>query len=196
VDVASERAKVAQDGLRLQTRLKIPPGRYQLRFAARETGSGHIGSVTYDLEVPDFTKDPLMMSGLLLAAPSSEQLLSTQPDSVVAKILPGTATSRREFVRTDTLSLLAEIYDNSKARQPRRLDVVTHLLAETGREVFAARDTLTNGADGKKWDIYAYTRQIPLQNVAPGRYLLRVEAQPLGNTNDTPASRETVITIR
>jgi hypothetical protein len=40
---------------------------------------------------------------------------------------------------------------------------------ETGQEVLTARDTLTNGTDGKKWDIYAYTRQIPLQNVAPGR---------------------------
>jgi len=49
---------------------------------------------------------------------------------------------------------------------------------------------------GRKWDIYACTPQIPLQNVAPGRYLLRVEAQTLSNTNDNPAFQEAVITVQ
>jgi hypothetical protein len=92
--------------------------------------------VFYDLQVPDFTKDPLMMSGLLLTAPSSERSLAALPDEdpAVAKILPGAATSRREFARTDTLFLLAEVYDNTKPRRPRQIDLVTHLLAETGSE--------------------------------------------------------------
>jgi hypothetical protein len=94
------------------------------------------------------------------------------------------------------VTLLAELYDNNKSVQPRRIDVVTHLLAETGSEAFTARDTLSNSADGKRWSVYAYTRQIPLQNVAPGRYLLRVEAQLRDNTKESPAVRETLITVR
>jgi hypothetical protein len=44
-----------------------------VRIAARQTGADRIGSVFYDLQVPDFTKNSLMMSGLLLTAPSSER---------------------------------------------------------------------------------------------------------------------------
>jgi len=54
-----------------------------------------------------------------------------------------------------------------------------------------------NTADAKKWNIYAYTKQIPLGDIAPGRYLLRVEAQVRGTKEDAnPAARETLITIK
>jgi len=60
-----------------------------------------------------------------------------------------------------------------------------------------AHDALTNAADVKKWDVYAYTKDVPLRDLAPGRYLLRVEAQVRGNLNGAkPVARETVITIR
>ena len=72
----------------MQTRLKVPPGRYQVRFAARETGSGHIGSVTYDMEVPDFAKEPLSMSGVLLAAASRQQVITAKPDEELKNVLP------------------------------------------------------------------------------------------------------------
>ena len=44
-----------------------------------------------------------------------------------------------------------------------------------------ARDTIANQADTKKWDTYAFTKQIPLQNIAPGRYILRVAAAVRGS---------------
>ena len=93
-------------------------------------------------------------------------------------------------------ALLAEIYDNSKSQQPRQVETAVRLMAETGQEVFVARDSLANNGDTKKWDVYAYTRQIPLGNVAPGRYLLRVEAQVRGDTKAKPTVRETLITVR
>src|SRR5438876_1219038 len=62
------RSRVEQSGVRVLSRLDIPPGRYQLRFAARDSSAGSIGSVLYDLEVPDFYKGPLVMSGLALTS--------------------------------------------------------------------------------------------------------------------------------
>ena len=44
--------------------------------------------------------------------------------------------------------------------------------------MFASRDVLGNGEGGAtKWPAFGYTGRIPLKDVAPGRYLLRVEAQ-------------------
>ena len=138
-----------------------------------------------------------MLSGLLLSAPSADQTVTVQKDDVVGTLLPGAATGRREFARTDTLALLSEIYDNSSSRQPRQIEVSVRLLSESAQEVYVARDSVTNTADAKKWDIYAYTKQIPLRDIAPGRYLLRVEAQVRGAQEDAkPASRETLITIK
>jgi len=189
-----ERVKAA--GLRVNPRLTLPPGRYQIRVGTRETGAGRAGSVFYNLEVPDFSKEPLMLSGLLLSAPSANQTVSAQPDPVAARLLPGTPTSRRDFVQTDSLSVATEVYDNSSPRQPRQIDISVRLLSETGGEAFASRDTLTNAGDAKKWDTYVYTRAIPLNDVSPGRYLVRVEAQIRGEKDAKPAVRETLISIR
>src|SRR5581483_583178 len=105
--------RVRTDGLRLNPRVPLPPGRYQLRIGTRD--SEIAGTVFYDMEVPDFTKDPLMMSGLLISAPSADQSPTPQPDPVPAKLLPGPATSRRDFPRSDTLWILAELYDKTNA---------------------------------------------------------------------------------
>ena len=188
------RARVA--GIRANPRIQLAPGRYQIRVGALEAATGRLGSVFYDIIVPDFSKDPLMMSGLLLAVPSLDQTLNVQKDDLVGNLLPGAATGRREFARTDTLALLSEIYDNSTSRQPRQVEVSVRLLSESGQEVYVARDSVTNTADAKKWDIYAYTKQVPLRDIAAGKYLLRVEAQLRGQANAKPAARETLITIK
>ena len=187
--------RVTLVGLRMNPRITLPPGRYQLRVGVRETGAGLFGTVFYDLQVPDFTKDPLMMSGLLITSASAPVVPTPQADTVVAKILPGPATSRREFAPSDTLAVYAEIYDNISSQQPRQIDTNVRLLAEDGREVFAARDSLQNGS-ARNWTAYGYTREIPLQNIGPGRYLLRVEAQVRGNREGAkPVQSETVITV-
>lgn len=193
----AERVKAV--GVRANPRLVLPPGRYQIRVGVRETLNGQAGTVFYDLQVPDFTKDPLMMSGLLLTAASAQQVPTPQPDPAVAKLLPGPATSRREFSRNDILALLTEIYDNSSSQQPRAIDVAVRLLGEDGREVFTSRDTLNNeGAKTPKhWDAYSYAKEFPLKDVAPGRYVLRVESQTRGSGNNAkPAATETLITVR
>jgi len=51
--------RVRQVGLRLNPRIALAPGRYQLRIGVRELGAGLLGTVFYDLVVPDFAKDPV-----------------------------------------------------------------------------------------------------------------------------------------
>ena len=52
--------------------------------------SGKTGTVFYDVVVPDFSKDPLMMSGLLLSSlpgRTSPDVLTPQRDPVAEKLL-------------------------------------------------------------------------------------------------------------
>jgi VWFA-related protein len=196
--------RVKAHGVRVNPRINLAPGRYQVRIGARDSVAGQTGSVFYDLDVPDFRKEKLMVGGLLLTTASVQQTPSIQPDPVVAKLLPAPATSRRAFPRSDTIALYTEIYDNITSKQPRRIEVAVRLLSETGTEVFVSRDELTNGLaslgtagaqGGKAWDTYGYAKGIPLKELPPGRYLLRVETQVRGDDDVKPATRETLITI-
>jgi hypothetical protein len=192
------RERVNANGVRINPRMNLPPGRYQLRIGAREELGGLTGTVFYDLEVPDFRKEKVMMGGLLLAAASTQQIPSILPDPIVAKLLPAAATTRREFPRGDILALYTEIYDNITARQARRFDVTVRLLSEDGKEVFTSHDELANAPKPgeKPWESYGYPKQISLKDVPAGRYLLRVEAQVRGDFDDAkPVARETIITV-
>ena len=192
------RERVKNFGVRVNPRISLPPGRYHLRIGARDSVAGMTGSVFYDLEVPDFRKEKLMLGGLLLASNLGQQTPSIQPDPVLAKVLPAAATSRREFSQRDLIAAYTEIYDNVTSDQARRIDVAVRLVSDSGAEVFAVRDELQNGgvAPKKPWDVYGYGKEIPLTNIAPGRYALRVEAQFRGNIDGAkPAVRETLITV-
>ena len=166
------RDRVKTHGVRVNPRINLPPGRYQVRIGARDSVAGQTGSVYYDLDVPDFRKEKLMIGGFLMTTPSVQQTPSIQPDPIAAKTLPAPATSRRAFPQSDTVVLYTEIYDNVTAKQPRRIDVAVRLMSETGTEVFASRDELSNGLaslgttgaqGGNPWDIYGYAKQIPLK---------------------------------
>jgi VWFA-related protein len=190
------RERVTAHGVRANPRISLPPGRYQIRIGARETVSGMTGSVFYDLDVPDFRKEKLMLGGLVMTTPSVQQTPSIQPDPVISKLLPAPATSRRDFPQSDELALYTEIYDNETAKQPRHIDVSLRVLSETGTEVITSREEVLNGASGEKpWEIYGFAKRIPLKGLAPGRYVVRIEATVRGNDGAT-AMREAPITIR
>jgi VWFA-related protein len=187
-------------GVRLNSRTTMPAGRYQLRVGARNPVSGKTGTVFYDVVVPDFSKDPLMMSGLLVSSlpgPTAPDVLTPQRDPVSEKLIGAPPTSRRAFSQAETLAWMAEIYDNSLPKQTKQIDVAVRLIDEAGRDAFASRDVLANGEGGTaKWQTFGYTGRISLKDVAPGRYLLRVEAQDRSAAARQPAAAQTVITVR
>jgi len=191
--------RVKSLGVRLNSRTALAPGRYQLRVGARNPVSGKAGTVFYDVVVPDFTSAPLMMSGLLLSVIETAEtaVLTPQRDPIAEKLLGAPATSRRAFSQSETIAWMTEIYDNSGAKQPKRFDVSVRLVDEGGREAFASSDVLANGeANAPKWQTFGYTGRIPLKDVAPGRYLLRIEARDRSDTSRQPALAQTVITVR
>lgn len=190
--------RVKAQGVRLNPRAAMAPGRYQLRVGARNPVSGRTGTVFYDITVPDFTREPLMMGGLLLSSFSTgaPEVLTPQRDPAAEKLLGAPATSRRTFDRSETVAWSTEIYDNVP-KQPRQFDVSARLIDESGRDVFASREVLRNGGAGApKWHTFGYTGRIPLKDISSGRYLLRVEAQDRSAPSRQPVATQTVITVR
>jgi len=183
-------ARVKSHGLRLNPRVALAPGRYQLRIGVRESSAGQSGSVFYDLLVPDFTKDDLAMSGLLLTSVAAQETPTAEPDPLASKQLPGAVTSRRNFRVGDTLAVYAEVYDNNPKREARQIDVAVRLISADGSEVFSATDSMTTNTQSPS-NVFA---QFKLEDLDPGAYLLRVEAKASG-TGARPVGRETLVHV-
>jgi VWFA-related protein len=185
---------VAKNGIRMTRRLELEPGRYQLKIGARESVGGLVGSVIYDLDVPDFTKGDIAMGGLLLTAASASRMPTANPDPDFKNILPASPIATRVFPANDQLDLAVDVYDN-RPTPPHRVEIRTSLTSDTGNVVFSQRDERRTeelkGANGT----FGHVATVPLKGVAPGRYVLRVEAQSL-LTNGASASREVEITVR
>jgi len=191
---AETHAAVLKNGIRLTRRLALPPGRYQLRIGARETGGGLVGSVNYDLDVPDFTKGDLAMGGVLLTSASAGRIPTANPDPDFKQILPVSPSAIREFPTGDELFLAVDIYDN-RAGTPHRVEIRTTVTADNGTAVFSSRDERRTDELKGTAGTFGHVAKIPLKDVAPGRYVLRVEAQSL-LSNGSTAAREIELTVR
>jgi len=190
------RQAVEAFGVRVMSRFELAPGRYQVRVAGRAASTGALGVVHADLEVPDFAKAPFSMSGVLLTSGMSALTPTVKPDEQVKDVLPAAPGTRREFRSDDTIALFAEVYDN-QAATPHKVDIVTTVRADDGRVVFKTEEERASeelrGARGG----YGYMAQVPLRDIAPGDYVLRVEARSrLSGNEKTPAARDIEIRIR
>ena len=129
-----------QTGFVRQSRLELPPGRYQLRVAANELSSKAVGTVLYDLEVPDFSKGPLQISGVALTSPAAAQLPTVKPDTELRQVMPASPAAARAFHSTDELALFAEVYDNT-ASSPHKVEISTTVTADEGKVMFKTDET-------------------------------------------------------
>jgi VWFA-related protein len=187
------RALVVKNGFRVMRRLELPPGRYQIHVGVRETNGGVIGTIRQDLDLPDYSKGQLQMSGIALTSASATRVLTANADPGFKDVLPSPPTALREFPRTDTLALFVEVYDNQTV--PHRVAINTSVVADDGKVVFTAGDERANQElQGQKGG-YGYTGKIPLAELPPGRYVLRIEARTLLSNGGT-AARELEFRVR
>jgi hypothetical protein len=168
------REMVDATGFRVLTAVDVPPGRYQFRMAGRAVNSGAVGSVFYDLDVPQFAKQDLIVSGLMVTSASAVQVPTAGTVPILKDVLPGPPTATRAFYQADRLALFAEIYDGEQTAHT--LDVATTLTAADGSVAYRAADERqTAGRNGKSGGPpIVHTIQIPLKDVPPGIYTLRV----------------------
>ncbi len=174
------RDRVQQNGVRFLNRLRLPAGRYQVRVAARQastaTGGGATGSVVYDLEVPDYERLPLSMSGVLLTSAVGASTMTARPDQALRSVLPAPPVARRTFPSGDEMAVFAEVYD-MESTVPHRVDIAATVTTNAGTVMMKTEQERSSselrGAAGG----YGFTARLPLAGVAPGAYVLTVEAR-------------------
>ncbi len=186
-------ARVRSAGFRVISSLDLPPGRYQLRIAAREANSRRAGLVVNDVEVPDFAKDALSMSSIALTSMVSSQVPTARPKDPLAKLLPGPLSTYRDFPQVDEIALFTEVYE-AGGGPAHKVEIALTMKAEGGQTVFQTREERDSSELGGGGGGYGFTARIPLRDIAPGLYVLRVEAQ--SRVGDRPAVfRETIVSV-
>ena len=186
-----------QRGFRVLSQMALPPGRYQLRAAVADQDGSRTGSILYDLEVPDFARPGLSMSGVSLASASGAAVPTVRPLDPLKDFLPGPAITMREFQQNDVLALFAEFYENLQGAPTHMLEFSTTLRAEDGQIVFQNREERSSADLQGSSGGFGYAHQIPLQNIAPGTYVLRVEGQSrAAKADQQPIGRDVLVRVR
>lgn len=165
-------------GYEVVSSLSLAPGRYQLRIGARLESDGSTGSIYYDLDVPDFSRSAVALSGLALSV--SPGVTSTVADAM--PWLPVRPTTARLFDRGDSVTAFARLYPAPRAASnPQRRPFVgaepirVRVLDATGREVW----TMTEIIDAVRLDQGPVDLSVtlPVATFAPGAHLLTLDAR-------------------
>jgi hypothetical protein len=157
----------------------LPPGRYQFRASAISTKLSRSGSVFLDLEVPDFTKDAVTVSGLALGYADGPHVTQAKPPNAM-QIVPFAPSLDREFKPSDTVRVFFEVA--RKGSSP--VKTVIELVNFQGQVVTTITPAL--GA-ANQIDV-----PLVLKGLTPGAYVVRATA----TTGGTTAKREVGMIVR
>jgi VWFA-related protein len=153
-------------GFELASRIDAKPGRYSLRIGLRSAGTDKTGSVYADVVVPDFAKEPLSMSGMVL----SESTGSLRGDALAAL----TPTTTREFDAPDRMQAFLRVYQGGTvALSPVSLRV--RIVDEHDAAVIDRPESLPATAFSHDRQV-DYSFKLPLSTLKAGEYWLSIEA--------------------
>ena len=147
-------------------RLVINPGRCQLRAGVAPAGQP-TASVYADVDVPDFSRQGLSVSGLVLRAARS-----TRSDALT-NLLSFVPTTRRTFTHGDDISAFLRVYP-SQEESPRPPVMVTALVVDEGNQyMMLPGPEIESPASQREGTGYSF--KLPVQTLPPGEYMLFVE---------------------
>lgn len=172
-----ERETADTGGLRYFDRLDLPPGRHEVRLVVHQPG-GVTGSVVGHVEVPDFKKKAVTMSGLVVSSLNDPPGRTLQGDAIVQKALAANPTITRQFAAGDTMTVWAEIYDN-RNEALKAIPVTSRILSAAGEAVIT-RSRILSASDDLLTSSFDYRERFELGSLAPGEYVLEVEAGVAG----------------
>lgn len=188
---APTRSRIKETGIRFLNRLNLPAGRYQFRVGVHDVATGAVGTLSYDLDVQDFNKVPFGMSGLLVTSREASSTVTARGDPQLQSFMNAPPVSLRTFPQSDDVTVVVEIYDRLGSA-PHTVDVATTVTSREGKIVFEHNDQRSSGELQGNNGAYVQTIAVPVRDLAPGSYVLTVEARSrLGQT----ASRQLAFSV-
>jgi hypothetical protein len=164
--------------------LPLKPGRYMLNIAG--SSEGRSGNVFVDVDVPDFAKDALAASGLILQRRPAPPI----GDKFIADLIPIAPTTHRQFRPSDAVSVFVRIYEGGTGRiVPVRM---TARVKNDSNSIASNHESMLEIENFSAERSADYDVSLPLDHLSPGEYLLEVDAQS-GARHVTRSARFSVV---
>jgi len=189
-------ARVIKSGVRLMRQISVAPGRYQLRVAAQDSSKAKQGTAILDIDVPDFSKPDIALSGVALAANADPSVATGSAPEVLnfGGGLPGAPSTLRQFPANSEIAAFVEVYDNKPAPS-HRLDVAATVKADDGRVVFAHNQEYSSDDLHGQPGGFGFSARIPMTGWTPGVYVLTISATSR-LSNQEPVSKVIQFEVR
>jgi VWFA-related protein len=159
-------------GYEVLSRIDLKPGRYQLRLSAHLPSQDKSGSIYYDIDVPDFTKGPLALSGAMLSVTPN---IHAAPRDKLSDLMTIVPTTNRHFNRkTDQVWSFVRIYQPGRG-STKPIVLATRVTDSTGVAVMNTVRTVPAAAFGPG-RVVPWRAAVPIATLEPGVYLLTFEA--------------------
>lgn len=151
--------------------IRLKPGRYELRVGVGTTVDPKAGSLTCELEVPDFARLPLSISGLVLTKTPSG---ASAPRDALKSFLSVIPTAQRVFQPDERVTVVFRVYQGG-SNQVRSVPLRVRILKADGTAVFEQREIVDSGLFARERTVERRV-VLPLDQCASGQHLLEVDA--------------------
>jgi hypothetical protein len=185
---AAALAQARREGVFFQQRLALPPGRYEVRLAARDLSRTKLGGASQWVEIPDLKDGALALSGVFLS--------TATPRAGAAAGAGGEdlrdVQALRRFKSRDNLFFQVYVY-NLKGEADGSIDAVLQAQLRQGETLVAASQPQTIKLERKDGALLPQTNGMPLESLPKGKYELRVVV--MDKKAGATVSRQTDFTI-
>jgi VWFA-related protein len=152
-------AAVGGAGFEWMSYFPLKPGRYEVRVAVAPTAGVTASSVYGYVDVPELMPGALAMSGVRFE--SAPEAGRPQP------------TLRRRFAEREAIDAFVQV----RRAEGSRLPLSVRVSVIDGRDVVVVEKTTELDDGAFTAEIAGYRYSLPLSELRPGRYLLRIEAK-------------------
>ena len=151
---------------------KLPPGLYQVRVAVRDDKSGRTGSAHAWIEIPDLANKKLAMSTVLVGERTPGMMTNVSSTNGVS---PVALSASHRFRRESTLRFLIFAYNTVFSSADNKPDVAVQVqVIRDDQPVITTALRKINTEGVLDLARLPYAAEIPLSELLPGRYQLRV----------------------
>ena len=151
---------------------KMPPGLYQVRVAVRDDKSGRTGSAHAWIHIPALANKKLAMSTVLVGERTQNMTTNVSSSGGVS---PVALSASHRFRRESTLRFLIFAYNTAFSQTDNKPDAAVQVQVIRDNQpviTTALRKITTEGV--LDFARLPYAAEIPLSELLPGRYQLRV----------------------
>lgn len=149
--------------------VKLAPGTYQVRAAARDTASGRVGSAAEWIEIPDLKSGQFTLGSLITGERPQQTGESYNEENFVSR-----RNAEQRFTRDSHLRFMTYIYNAARGPQGGPPELEAQIQVLRADKPVHTYEPLKVDITGSDFGRIAYGGEVGLDTFSPGKYVLQI----------------------